>query len=93
VPLGIATSPRGESTTSLDPGDRVVLYTDGLVERRREHIDLGLERLLATAEELAGHPLDTLADELVRRLVPEAAPDDVVVVVKEHRTAPHRAKP
>jgi serine phosphatase RsbU (regulator of sigma subunit) len=93
APLGISIGPREESTAALDPGDRVVLYTDGLVERRQEHIDVGLDRLLATAEQLAGHPLEALADELVRRLVPEAASDDVVVVVKEHRPEPDRAEP
>ncbi|MFN8017963.1 MAG: SpoIIE family protein phosphatase [Acidimicrobiales bacterium] len=38
--------------TKLAPGDMVVMYTDGLVERRGEVIDTGLERL---REQVAGH--------------------------------------
>jgi serine phosphatase RsbU (regulator of sigma subunit) len=33
------------STIEVRPGDRVLMFTDGLVERRREHLDIGLARL------------------------------------------------
>jgi serine phosphatase RsbU (regulator of sigma subunit) len=84
APLGIAIEPRSESTTTIEPGSRIVLYTDGLVERREEHIDVGLARLRATAQELEGRPIDEVADGLVSRLVSDVASDDVVVLVKEH---------
>jgi anti-sigma regulatory factor (Ser/Thr protein kinase) len=35
----------GPATASFPPGSLLLLYTDGLVERRRESIDQGLERL------------------------------------------------
>jgi serine phosphatase RsbU (regulator of sigma subunit) len=38
------------SFVTLVPGDRVVMFTDGLVERRREHLDIGLARLAEVAE-------------------------------------------
>ena len=32
-------------SVEVRPGDRVLMFTDGLVERRREHLDIGLARL------------------------------------------------
>lgn len=32
------------TTIQLDPGDRIVLVTDGLIERRRQHLDVSLDR-------------------------------------------------
>ncbi len=39
------------SETKLLPGDRVMMFTDGLVERRRENIDVGLTRLARLAKD------------------------------------------
>ena len=44
-----------DGTAALEPGDRIVLYTDGLVERRREPIDESLERLRSDGGGLRGH--------------------------------------
>ena len=46
----------------------MLLYTDGLVERRDQLLDDGLERLRETLEDLAGQDLDSLCDELLHRL-------------------------
>jgi serine phosphatase RsbU (regulator of sigma subunit) len=37
------------SSIEVGPGDRVLMFTDGLVERRREHLDFGLARLAGLA--------------------------------------------
>jgi serine phosphatase RsbU (regulator of sigma subunit) len=59
-----------------------VLYTDGLIERRREDIDTGLARL---ARSLARHPAadpETLADALLADLLPPGGlTDDTALVI------------
>ena len=76
---------RTDHTLSLQPGDTVVLYTDGLVERRDATLDDGLDRLVTAATELAGEPIDDLADELLVRLAPEADDDVALLVLRVGR--------
>ncbi|MGI8697826.1 MAG: SpoIIE family protein phosphatase [Mycobacteriales bacterium] len=46
LPLGLGDLGRSaQESERLHPGDLLVLYTDGLVERREESIDVGLDRL------------------------------------------------
>lgn len=54
----------------LEPGDGVVLYTDGLVEARRDILE-GTEALMRAAHELREAPADDLAAGLVRRALAE----------------------
>jgi serine phosphatase RsbU (regulator of sigma subunit)/anti-sigma regulatory factor (Ser/Thr protein kinase) len=65
-----------EADLAVDPGTTLVLYTDGLVERRSESIDEGIERLARLVEETDGS-LDELADEIVARLTTSGHTDDV----------------
>ena len=70
-PLAVAENTSFESwETELNPGDSILLYTDGLVERRRETIDLGLERL---REALASGPDDL--EELCSHILARAPGD------------------
>jgi serine phosphatase RsbU (regulator of sigma subunit) len=73
---------RPEAQQDFATGDTLVLYTDGLVERRREDIDVSLGRL---AQSLAAHRSlmpEQLADELLLDLLPETgATDDTALVV------------
>lgn len=82
-PLGAfrGRGPRPEAEVGLRPGARLVLYTDGLIERRGRAMDDGLAELLG---ELAGRGPATpqqLVDELAVALVdPQDATDDVCLL-------------
>ena len=85
VPLGVLAFPgyRAERT-AIEPGGAVVLYTDGLIERRGEHLETGMAAL---ADAAAGGPL--LADALCDRLLATvssagAAADDVAILALCH---------
>ena len=100
VPLGVLPFPTyEEATAQLDPGDALVLYTDGLVERPGEHLDRGLG-LLADAMR-GGPPAPSgLLDHLLATLVPAGgAADDVALLtlfnlpVPEEFTAEFPAEP
>jgi serine phosphatase RsbU (regulator of sigma subunit) len=72
------------ATMDYAQGDLLVLYTDGLVERRHEVIDAGLARLADAAQRWhgAGHSPQAIADGLLRDLLTAQRQDDVVLVVK-----------
>lgn len=79
--LGVdSTATRQEYELVLERGSTVLLFTDGLVERRGEDLDTGLDRMRAAVTELADQPLTVLCDELVERLVHGRPDDDVALV-------------
>nr|WP_190194708.1 SpoIIE family protein phosphatase [Streptomyces minutiscleroticus] len=59
------TVPRTTARDPLPPHSTLLLYTDGLVERRGESLDEGLDRLRRHTAALARAPLDVFCDELV----------------------------
>ncbi|MBV7695827.1 SpoIIE family protein phosphatase [Streptomyces sp. TRM70350] len=74
--------PRPQASLSYAPGDTLVLYTDGLIERRDEDIDVGLARLTTALAQDSTLAHDQLADALLTRLgVADGAPDDIALVV------------
>ena len=83
--LGLAPeSPRLDHVVPVCPGSTLVLYTDGLVERRAEALDAGLERLRESAARLSGLPLDSFCDALLQELAPEPADDIALVALRAH---------
>jgi PAS domain S-box-containing protein len=79
--LGVAPeSVREDRTVDLDAGATVLLYTDGLVERRDRDIDEGTEALVDVMREIRDLPLDELCDRLLERLFLPDAQDDVAVL-------------
>lgn len=85
--LGIDPSSRRiESEVALDRGSTVLLYTDGLVERRGQSLDEGLTRLRDLLIDLSALPLDELCDRILRRMAPDRTEDDIALVaVRLHR--------
>ncbi|MEW9264549.1 SpoIIE family protein phosphatase [Kineococcus endophyticus] len=95
---------RRDAEVVLDRGSTVVLYTDGLVERRSDQsLAVGLDRLRDVLEELAqaggpdGLDLDTLVDEMLTRMLPARVEDDAAVVAlrlhRQDRPRPAEAGP
>jgi serine phosphatase RsbU (regulator of sigma subunit) len=77
--FGSETFPVAEE--SLSPGDTLVFYTDGLIERRGEDLELGFARLMAAVSDAGYLPAAELATHLVDRLAPaEDREDDVAVL-------------
>jgi hypothetical protein len=83
TPLGTyGRGARGEAVVQLGVGDRLLLYTDGLVERRDRALDDGLAALVRVAQGTGTSPLGqavrTVTDELLRD---EQGRDDVCVLL------------
>jgi serine/threonine-protein kinase RsbW len=70
---------RVEAETYLKPGSRLLLYTDGLVERRGGNLDADLDRLAGEAAARRHAPLAWLLPDLGAALAP--TPDDDVCML------------
>ncbi|MGW3264341.1 SpoIIE family protein phosphatase [Streptomyces sp. NPDC001056] len=74
--------PRPQASAQYKPGDTLVLYTDGLIERRDEDIDTGLNRLTGVLAEHGHLGAEQLADTVLARLgVASGGRDDVALIV------------
>jgi serine phosphatase RsbU (regulator of sigma subunit)/PAS domain-containing protein len=92
-PLGFPLRVSGEvNRVTLSPGTLLVLYSDGLVERRGESLDIGFERLVRMALLLENPRPQQLCDHLVEAMLSETdLRDDVCVLafrVPEARRLP-----
>jgi PAS domain S-box-containing protein len=73
---------RRTTSVAFPTGSTLLLFTDGLVERRYEPIDAGLRRLKEQVEARIGEPVADICDELMAELVdPNDQSDDVALVV------------
>jgi serine phosphatase RsbU (regulator of sigma subunit)/PAS domain-containing protein len=71
---------RREQAATLRPGDTVLLYSDGLIERRDQDLDEGFVALLDAARELAGAEPEVLCDRLLDRMLRSRQDDDVCLI-------------
>jgi hypothetical protein len=87
--LGIPlTQEIGDHTVRLSPGSTLALYTDGLVERRAQGIDPGIERLASALGGFRSAELDTdlegSADRILHPLLSDSERDDDVCLLLCH---------
>ncbi|MEU0371703.1 SpoIIE family protein phosphatase [Streptomyces sp. NPDC006283] len=81
--LGAVPSPvYREQTTQLRCGDTLLLYTDGLVERRHGGLDQGLAALCRTAEELTSCGIDEQVDRLLSAATGDTDDDTSVIAIR-----------
>src|SRR5579875_3593162 len=78
VLLGAAREPYQTATLKLEPGDLLLLYTDGLIERRNRSLDEGLTRLCAAVRGVTDPPRAIAA--ALRALGATATEDDTCLV-------------
>lgn len=80
APLGVGTDERGRTSVPFAAGDTVIAFTDGLIERRREDITDGQERLVRAVERMAGQKLTRTLPALVDSVSDPSRDDDVAVL-------------
>lgn len=90
-PLGVGRPPTNRHTTVLDlpPTAALVFYTDGLVERRGEMIDTGIDRLSAAVQ--AG-PADALCDHIMSSTAEKHPTDDIALLVIRRQSSERSAQ-
>jgi PAS domain S-box-containing protein len=72
---------RGQARVILEPNSLLVLYSDGLIERRGALLSDRLDRLKATGPSLVGLPISDVCDQLVVALGVETSREDDVAVL------------
>ncbi len=90
VPLAVhRNSSRPQACVVLPPGSTLMLYTDGLVERRDASIDDGIARVTETVAGGMNLPVDAVADAVLSEMAPPAGyDDDIAIVVYRHPYTP-----
>lgn len=80
--LGAIQDAKYEDTSiQLRPGDVLALFTDGLVERRGEVLDYGLDRLLASAKH-RDDDVDRYANHLLDHIPANSSDDTCLITVR-----------
>ncbi|MEV7330355.1 SpoIIE family protein phosphatase [Micromonospora sp. NPDC093244] len=88
-PLGLGGRPV-TATVPLRPGDTLLLFSDGVVERRRQSLTAGLDSLVdAVAKAASSDPRALCA--VATAAVPGGTEDDVAVLAVEHALKPSRS--
>ncbi|MYV98739.1 SpoIIE family protein phosphatase [Streptomyces sp. SID3343] len=79
--------PRADATSiRLEPGETLVLYTDGLIEERRSDLDAGMNRLREETVRVwsQSHDPELLADHLLSELGGDTRDDIALLILRRH---------
>jgi serine phosphatase RsbU (regulator of sigma subunit)/anti-sigma regulatory factor (Ser/Thr protein kinase) len=88
-PLGVGTGPIQSRTLPIADGSLLVLYTDGLVEKRSKDIDDGLARLRDIfTPDTVDLPLEDLCKATLAGMWADEQRDDIAVLIARLRTIP-----
>ncbi len=79
----VADEERTDHEVTLAPGSRVLLFTDGLVERRSENFVHGLDRVQSVVRDARHLGLAELVAQVHREMVPREPDDDVALLALE----------
>ncbi len=80
VPLGIGAPAYQATTIPVAPDSTLIAYTDGLIERRDEGIDVGMERLRKAASQDAPSVDDLVANIVSHVLGGQVSDDDTAIL-------------
>jgi Stage II sporulation protein E (SpoIIE)/GAF domain len=87
--IGISDRRRVADTAPFPKGSTLVMYTDGLVERRDRPVTDGIDLATAQLQGLAGDMTgDALVEALIGELVGDVAADDIALLVVRHTGDP-----
>ena len=75
-----ANAERFDHTTPLPVGSTLLLYTDGLIERRGEMFDDGMNDITHILADLADRDLPELCDQVLERMSPHRGDDDIALI-------------
>lgn len=78
--LGVHGMPASIQSVNVDPGEMLLFYTDGLIERRGENIQAGLERLMQAARQEGA--LNALCDAILQTVGTDVEDDIALVAVR-----------
>ncbi|WFE36161.1 SpoIIE family protein phosphatase [Micromonospora sp. WMMD975] len=88
-PLAVRTGrERPEAETVVPARATLMLYTDGLVERRRQPLTAGIDRATTAIQEGRSIPVEALATEVMERLTPAGGYDDDVALLLYRHPGP-----
>jgi len=88
-PLGLSPDhPRHEASAAVPCGATLLLYTDGLIERRRGPADAGTAQASAVLRAARDMPVDELAEQIMTGLAPKHGYEDDVAILLYSRAAP-----
>ncbi|WP_225447484.1 SpoIIE family protein phosphatase [Streptacidiphilus sp. PB12-B1b] len=79
---------RPEAQRTMPPRATLMLYTDGLVERRRRSLSDGIDRASSAVQDGRATPVDELASGVMTVLAPEGGYDDDVALLLYRHPAP-----